>query len=121
MVLPALFHQIVYKLQELLVRRIGQRSHVVDAEAPEALLELCTVVAEQFQVFEPFEVPKPPQLGVVVDDDVKGDHLGGVELLTGSGDSCNGLCVELEVLGENKRVLSQLGNRHGCTCTVLYK
>ena len=62
---------------------------------------------------------KPPQLGVVVDDDVKGDQLGGVELLSGSGNSCNGFSVELEVLGEKKRVLSQLVNCHGCTCTVL--
>ena len=44
----ALFVQVIHRLQEHLVRRIGQRSKVCDAEALDALFELCLVVAQQF-------------------------------------------------------------------------
>ena len=76
----ALFVQVVHSLQKLWEGWICQESQVCDTDAPEALGELFTIVAECLKVFESFKVHEPPQLGVVIDEDAECNHFRGDEL-----------------------------------------
>ena len=76
----ALLVKVVCRLQKLWERWICQEPQVCDTETLEAFSELNTVVAEQFEVFEPCKVSELHKLGEVINDDAQGNHFGGNEL-----------------------------------------